>query len=81
MDHPVVYVAHRTKFLDSLIQEQEVSFVVWLVILCLLVIVWIFARQRKRPIQRLQVARLLPGIAPGPEPDPESSAWEEHFDP
>jgi hypothetical protein len=67
--------------LDSLIQEQEVSFVVWLVILCLLVIVWIFARQRKRPIQRLQGARLLPGIAPGPEPDPESSAWEEHFDP
>jgi hypothetical protein len=81
MDHPVVYVAHGTKFLDSLIQEQGVSFVVWLVILCLLVVVWIFACHRKRPIQRLQVARLLPGIAPGPEPDPESSAWEEHFDP
>jgi len=81
MDHPVVYVAHGTKFLDSLIQEPGVNFVVWLVILCLLVIIWILARQRKRTIQGLQVARLFPGIAPGPEPDPETSAWEEHFDP
>jgi hypothetical protein len=81
MDHPVVYVAHRTKFLDSLIQEQGVNLFVWLVFLCLLVIVWIFACQRKRPIQGLQVARHLPGIAPGPKPDPESLAWEEHFDP
>jgi hypothetical protein len=80
MDYPVVYVAHGTKFLNRLIQEQGVNFVVWLVILCLLVSVWIFACQRKRPIQGLQVARLVPGIAPGPEPDPKSSAWEEHFD-
>ena len=81
MDPTVLDVALGTKFLDSLIQEQGVSFVVWLVIVCLLVIAWIFARQRKRPIQGLQVARRLPGIAPGPEPDPEPSAWEEHFDP
>ena len=81
MDHPVVYVAHGTKFLDSLIQERGVNLFVWLVFLCLLVIVWIFARQRKHPVQGVQVARLVPGIAPGPEPDPESSAWEEHFDP
>ena len=81
MDPTVLDVALGTKFLDRLIQEQGVTFVVWLVFLCLLVNIWIFARQRKRPIQGLQVARLLPGIVPGPEPDPESSAWEEHFDP
>jgi hypothetical protein len=81
MDPTVLDVALGTKFLDRLIQEQRVTFVVWLVFLCLLVIVWIFARQRKRPILGLQVARLLPGIVPGPEPDPESSVWEEHFDP
>ena len=81
MDCSVLDVALGPKFLDSLIQEQGVSFVVWLVIVCLLIIAWIFARQRKRPIQGLQVARRLPGIAPGPEPDPEPSAWEEHFDP
>ena len=80
MDPTVLDVALGTKFLDRLIQEQGVTFVVWLVFLCLLVIIWIFARQRKRPIQGLQVARLVPGIAPGPEPDPKSSAWEEHFD-
>jgi hypothetical protein len=71
MDHPEVYVAHGTEFLDRLIQEPGVNFVVWLVIFCLLDNFWIFDLQRKRPVQRLEVTTLLPRIAPGLEPDPE----------
>ena len=77
MEHPVVYVARATKFLDALIQEHGDYLFVGFVFLCLLVIAWMFARRRKRPVHEIPVIILPLGHAPRREPDPEPPPFEE----
>jgi hypothetical protein len=81
MEHPVVYVARATKFLDSLIQENGDYLFVGFVFLSLLVIVWMLARRRKRPVHEIPVVILPLGNAPRREPDPEPPPFEDHPDP
>ena len=80
MEHPVVYVARVTKFLDQLIQEHGVYLFVGFVFLCLLLIVWMVVRRRKRPVHEVPVVILSLGNAPKREPDPEPPLFEEHPD-
>ena len=80
MDHPVVYVARATKFVDNLIHEHGDYLFVGFVFLSLLVIGWILARRRKRPVHELPVVILPLDHAPGREPDPEPPLFEEHTD-
>ncbi len=80
MDHPVVYVARATKFLDTLIHEHGDYLFVGFVFLSLLGIGWILARRRKRPVHELPVVILPLGHAPGRQPDPEPPLFEEHTD-
>jgi hypothetical protein len=80
MEHPVVYVARATKFLDALIHEHGDYLFVGFVFLCLLVIVWIAARRRRNPVHEIPVVILPLGSAPRREPDPDPPPFEEHFD-
>ena len=80
MEHPVVYVARVTKFLDQLIQEHGEYLFVGFVFVCLLIITWIVVRRRKRPVHDVPVVILPLGNAPRREPDPEPQPFEEHPD-
>ena len=80
MEHPVVYVARVTKFLDRMIQEHGVYLFVGFVFLCLLLIVWMVVRRRKRPVHEVPIVILSLGNAPKREPDPEPPLFEEHPD-
>lgn len=80
MEHPVVYVARVTKFLDHLIQEHGEYLFVGFVFLCLIIITWIVVRRRKRPVHDVPVVILPLGNAPRREPDPEPPLFEEHPD-
>jgi hypothetical protein len=68
MQHPVFYVTRVTKFLDELIQEQGVYLYAGLVVISALVVVWIFARPRKRPVHDIPVVILPLGLPPKNNP-------------
>lgn len=80
MEHPVVYVARVTRFLDYLIQEHGDYLFLGFVFLCLPVITWIVVRRRKRPVHDIPVVILPLGNAPRREPDPEPPLFGEHPD-
>ena len=69
MEHPVQYLAVVTKFLDRLIQEHGERLFVVFVYVCLGVIIWIFTRRRKHPVQDIRVVILPFNIAPKKEPE------------
>ncbi len=80
MEHPVVYLSHATKFLDSLIQEHGDYLFVGLVFLCSLMIVWTLARRRKHPVHEIPVVILPLGPAPKRESELESPLFKEQMD-
>jgi cbb3-type cytochrome oxidase subunit 3 len=69
MEHPVQYMAVVTKFLDRLIQEHGERLFVVFVYVCLGVIIWIFTRRRKHPVQDIRVVILPFNITPKKEPE------------
>ena len=71
MDHPVFYVARVTKLLDRLIQDYGDDLFVGFFYFCVLLVVWLFVRRRKRPVHEIPVVILPLGQAPRREPDPE----------
>jgi len=80
MEHPVVYVARVTKFLDHLIQKHGDYLFGGFAFLCFFIIVWIVLRHRKHPVHEVSVVILPLGNAPRREPDLEPTPFEEHPD-
>jgi len=64
MQHPVFHVARVTKFLDEMIQEHGDYFFAGFVVVCAVVLVWMFTRRRKHPGHEMSVIILLLGYAP-----------------
>ena len=81
MEHPVVYVARVTKFLDRLIQEHGEYLFFGLVILGLVLIAWIFVRRHKHPVHDIPVVILPLGGAPHREAESEPPPFEDRPDP
>lgn len=71
MQHPVFYVARVTKFLDEMIQEHGEYLFMGLVVVCAVVLVWMFTRTRKRPVHEMSVVILPLGLPPRQQPEPE----------
>ena len=64
MQHPVFYLARVTKFLDRLIQEQGDYLFAGFVVVCAVVLVWMFTRRRKHPVHEISVVILPLGLPP-----------------
>ena len=71
MQHPVFYLARVTKFLDRLIQEQGDYLFSAFVVVCAVVLVWMFTRRRKHPVHEISVVILPLGLPPKRESPPE----------
>ena len=71
MEHPVFYLARVTKFLDRLIQEQGDYLFAGFVVVCAVVLVWMFTRRRKHPVHEISVVILPLGLPPKRESPPE----------
>jgi len=80
MQHPVFYLTRITKFLDRLIQEQGDYLFAGFVVVCAVVLVWIFTRRRKHPVHEMSVVILPLGQAPKQDPLPEPVLFGEHTD-
>lgn len=80
MQHPVFYLARVTKFLDRLIQEQGDYLFAAFVVVCAVVLVWMFTRRRKHPVHEMSVVILPLGHAPKRDPQPEPVLFREHSD-
>jgi hypothetical protein len=81
MEHPVLYFARFTRFLDRLIRDYGDYLFLGFFLLCVLVILWIVVRRRKRPVREVPVVILPLGNAPSLEPDPQPPPFEDHPDP
>jgi len=64
MQHPVFYLARVTKFLDRLIQEQGDYLFAGFVVVCAVVLVWMFTRRRQHPVHEISAVILPLGFAP-----------------
>lgn len=71
MQHPVFYLARVTKFLDRLIQEQGDYLFAAFVVVCAVVLVWMFTRRRQHPVHEISVVILPLGLPPKRESSPE----------
>jgi hypothetical protein len=80
MQHPVFYLARVTKFLDRLIQEQGDYLFAAFVVVCAVVLVWMFTRTRKQPVHEMSVVILPLGLPPKRESQPESLLFREDSD-
>jgi cobalamin biosynthesis protein CobD/CbiB len=80
MQHPVFYLARVTKFLDRLIQEQGDYLFAGFVVVCAVVLVWMFTRRRKHPVHEISVVILPLGLPPKRESSPEPVMFREHSD-
>jgi hypothetical protein len=69
MEHPVIYLARVTEFLDRMIEEHGDQLFVVFGFICLGILVWIFIRPHKQPVQHLSVIILPLGSPPRREPD------------
>ena len=78
MEHPVVYLARVTKFLDYLIQEHGDYLFLGFVFLCLPVIAWIVVRRRKHLVHDIPV--VIPPLGNAPRREPEPPLFGEHPD-
>ncbi len=72
MQHPVFYVARVTKFLDKMIQEHGEYLFMGLVVVCAVVLVWMFTRTRKNPVHEMSVVILPLGLLPKRESETET---------
>jgi hypothetical protein len=68
MQHPVLYLAQLTRYLDSVIQEYWLQLFAALIVLCFLALVWAFA-QRGKPCDVRIHAVILPLTIGGTELD------------
>ncbi len=80
MEHPVLYLARVTKFLDGLIAEHGDDLFMGFVFLCIAFLVWMFTRRRKQPVHDFSVVILPLGLAPKREPEPEPVLFRESSD-
>ena len=80
MQHPVFYLARVTKFLDRLIQEQGDYLFAGFVVVCAVVLVWMFTRRRKHPVHEISVVILPLGLPPKRESSPEPVLFRENSD-
>lgn len=80
MEHPVLYLARVTKFLDGLIAEHGHYLFMGFVFLCIAFLIWMFTCRRTRPVHDISVAILPLGHAPRREPDPEPVLFRETSD-
>jgi hypothetical protein len=80
MEHPVLYLARVTKFLDGIIEEHGHYLFMGFAVLCFLLLVWMFTRRRTRPVHDVSVVILPLGHAPRREPEPEPVLFRESSD-
>jgi hypothetical protein len=80
MEHPVLYLARVTKFLDGLIAEHGHYLFMGFVFLCIAFLIWMFTRHRTRPVRDISVVILPLGHAPRREPEPEPVLFRESSD-
>jgi hypothetical protein len=80
MEHPVLYLARVTKFLDGLIAEQGHYLFMGFAVLCFVLLVWMFTRRRKQPVHDFHVVILPLGHAPKREPETEPVLFRESQD-
>lgn len=80
MQHPVFYVARMTKFLDEMIQEHGDYLFMGLVVVCVVVLVWMFTRTRKHPVHEMSVVILPLGLPPKRQSEPEPILFREDSD-
>ena len=64
MEHPVLYLARVTKFLDGLIAEHGHYLFMGFVFLCIAFLIWMLTRHRTRPVHDISVVILPLGPAP-----------------
>lgn len=77
MEHPVLYLARVTKFLDGLIAEHGHYLFMGFVFLCIAFLIWMFTRRRTCPVRDISVVILPLGQAPRREPEPEPVLFRE----
>lgn len=80
MEHPSQYVLQVTRFLDGLIEEHGHYLFMGFAVLCLVLLVWMFTRRRKQPVQDFPVVILPLGHAPKREPEPEPVLFRDSQD-
>ena len=80
MEHPVLYLARVTKFLDGIIEEHGHYLFMGFAFCCFVLLVWMFTRRRKQPVHDVSVVILPLGHAPRREPEPEPVLFRESSD-
>lgn len=80
MEHPVLYLARVTKFLDGLIAEHGHYLFMGFVFLCIAFLIWMLTRHRTRPVHDISVVILPLGHVPRREPEPEPVLFRETSD-
>ncbi len=70
MEHPVMYVARVTHFLDRLIRDYGDYLYMGFVYFAVFLLAWMFSRRRQQPVHDIQVVILPLGPAPKRDPDP-----------
>jgi hypothetical protein len=80
MEHPVLYLARVTKFLDGLIAEHGHYLFMGFAFFCFVLLVWMFTRRRTRQVHDISVVILPLGHAPRREHEPEPVLFRESSD-
>lgn len=80
MEHPVLYLARVTKFLDGIIEEHGHYLFMGFAFFCFVLLVRMFTRRRTRPVHDISVVILPLGHAPRREPEPEPVLFRESSD-
>jgi len=81
MDHPALYVARVTEFLDQALQGHGEYLFVGVVLLCFLIITWIVVCRHRTAVHDIPVVIAPSDFAPRREPDPGPLPFDEHPDP
>ncbi len=80
MEHPVLYLARVTKFLDGIIEEHGHYLFMGFVFLCIAFLIWMLTRRRTRPVHDISVVILPLGHASRREHEPEPVLFRETSD-
>jgi hypothetical protein len=80
MEHPVLYLARVTKFLDGIIEEHGHYLFMGFAFFCIAFLVWMLTRRRTRPVHGISVVILPLGHAPRREHEPEPVLFRETSD-